>query len=99
MSIDKSCSFDIINITDKELLMNIIEKLVKMKDIKLLRKLINSNKTVHQFNPKQLNLRFPLNGYRFTSRGKKLILLKEYYYKNGNETNSKLLKIIQSVSQ
>lgn len=43
--------------------MNIIEKLVEIYDIKLLWKSINSNKTVQQNNPKQLNLRFPLNGY------------------------------------
>ena len=85
---------NISEICDKELLMKMISKLVEDKDLKCLRKLINNNVTVQSFNPKELNIRFPIKGYRFTSRSKKLVLLKDNNY---NKDNQKLLNLIKQI--
>ncbi|KAK8836429.1 hypothetical protein M9Y10_015462 [Tritrichomonas musculus] len=86
---------NVLDISDKELLLKIIAKLVEDNDLKVLRKLINNNETVQSFKPKELNIRFPIEGYRFTTRGKKLILMKDYYYA---KTNNKLKEVIDYIS-
>ena len=89
---------NIFEISDKDLLMNVIEKLVETKEYKLLRQLIRNNQTVQCFKPRELNMKFPIDGYRFTTKGKVLVLTREYYYKPGKQSNIRLLEIIHHVS-
>lgn len=89
---------NVFEITDKELLMDIIGELVETNEFKLLRKLIKNNQTVQSFTPKELNMKFPINGYRFTTKGKVLVLTREYYYKPGKQVNTRFLEIINHVS-
>lgn len=81
--------------------MKLIETLLNNKEFELLKKLLKYNDVVGNFNTKEMNKRFCIEGYRFAKNHGRLMFQKNYYFNNCNKkrkANEEMVKIINSMT-
>ena len=66
---------DVYNVDDIELIQKLIGRLVAANELKALRVLLKNNPYCIHLKPKELNKQFKINGYKFTKRKDRLILI------------------------
>ena len=69
----------ILNVSDPNELESIIKDLVEARDLPMLRLLLRYNRNVDQLQPRYINHKYPIPGYRFTSVHKQMILHTDHY--------------------
>ena len=89
---------DVYDISDTELLTNIIKELIAANEIKALRKLLKNNSNCIQFKPKDLNKLFKINGYKFTKRKDRLVLILDKHDSLDYKCVTVLNKIVMDIS-
>ena len=89
---------DVYDISDTELLTNIIKELIAANEIKALRKLLKNNSNCKQFKPKYLYRLFKINGYKFTKRKDRLVLILDKHDSLDYKCVTVLNKIVMDIS-